>query len=163
MRGRRKSVKQRLSDHCPYRVIYGGQPFVLLPETSDEWSPPDIWEMVQGINWFCNQNGGKWAFPFFWWWFSHHTPSIYRVSRNKKAPTHKRNLVCSPSRSDLVVQSSRFFFRISHREIYNLGMISGPVLLKMKGKCWMFILLGLKKQKWTEQIDEVGRMLVPEL
>ena len=64
---------------------HGGPPFVLLPETSDEWSPPDRWEMVnrQGINWFCDQNGGKWAFPFFRWWFFHPTPSIYRGSLKK--------------------------------------------------------------------------------
>ena len=39
-----------------------------------------------------------------------------------------RNLVLTPSRSDLVVQSSRFFWRNPRREIYNLGMVSGPVL-----------------------------------
>ena len=44
-----------------------------------------------------------------------------------------RDLVLTPSRSDLVVQSSRFFWRNPRREIYNLGMVSGPVLLKIKG------------------------------
>ena len=44
-----------------------------------------------------------------------------------------RNLVLTPSRSDLVVQSSRFFLRNPRREIYNLGMVSGPVLLNIKG------------------------------
>ena len=44
------------------------------------------------------------------------------------------NLVLTPSRSDLVVQSSRFFWPNPRREIYNLGMVSGPVLLKIKGK-----------------------------
>ena len=37
-----------------------------------------------------------------------------------------RALVLTPSRSDLVVQSC-FFFRVANREIYNLGMVSGPV------------------------------------
>ena len=44
------------------------------------------------------------------------------------------NLVLTPSRSDLVVQNSRFFWRNPRREIYNLGMVSGLVLLKIKGK-----------------------------
>ena len=26
---------------------FGGQPFVLLPETGDEWSPLERWEIVQ--------------------------------------------------------------------------------------------------------------------
>ena len=45
-----------------------------------------------------------------------------------------RNLVLSPSRSDLVVQSSRFFWPNHRREIYNLGMVSELVLLKIEGK-----------------------------
>ena len=44
------------------------------------------------------------------------------------------NLVCSPSRSDLVVQSSRFDEFVGNREIYNLSMVSGPVLLTINGK-----------------------------
>ena len=42
--------------------------------------------------------------------------------------SESRDLVLTPSRSDLVVQSSRFFGRNPRREIYNLGMVSGPVL-----------------------------------
>ena len=50
---------------------------------------------------------------------------VFGVSKNES-----RNLVLTPSRLDLVVQSSRSFFRNPHREIYNLGMVSGPVLIK---------------------------------
>ena len=76
-----------------------------------------------------------------------------------------RKLVFSPSRSDLVVQSSRFFFQIPDREIYNLGMVSGPVLFRIKGESWVFIFLGFKKNKKqrneNEQIiDEICEMLV---
>ena len=38
------------------------------------------------------------------------------------------NLVLTPSRSDLVVQSFRFFWPNPRREIYNLGMVSGLAL-----------------------------------
>ena len=58
-----------------------------------------------------------------------------------------QNLVLSPSRSDLVVQSCYFFFRNPHREIYNQGMVSGPVFNKIKGKSWILILLGVKSRK----------------
>ena len=56
------------------------------------------------------------------------------AGRLKKEITQKRNLVFSPSRSDLVVKSSRVFFWNPHREIYNLGMVSGPALLKIVRK-----------------------------
>ena len=52
-----------------------------------------------------------------------------------------RDLVLSPSRSDLVVQSC-YFFGVANREIYNLGMVSGPVLLKIKGNGLVFVLWG---------------------
>ena len=54
-----------------------------------------------------------------------------------------RDLVLSPSRSDLVVQSSRFAVLVGNREILNLSMVSGPVFKKIKGKmldchtCWV--------------------------
>ena len=47
-----------------------------------------------------------------------------------------------------------------NREIYNLGMVSGPVLLKIKGKSWIFIFWGSKKRKKNETNDEIGQMLV---
>ena len=71
-------------------------------------------------------------------------------------------LVLSPSRSDLVVQSSFVFFQNPHREIYNLSMVSGPVLLKIKGTVGFCTPSGVnttkKKQK---QWNEFGQMLVP--
>ena len=53
--------------------------------------------------------------------------------------SESRELVFSPSRSNLGLVSSRFRGFVRNREIYNLGMDSGPVLLKIKGKCWIFI------------------------
>ena len=41
-----------------------------------------------------------------------------------------RDLDLSPSRSDLVVKSYRFAVLVQNREILNLSMVSGPVLLK---------------------------------
>ena len=41
-----------------------------------------------------------------------------------------RDLVLSPSRSDLVVQSF-FIFRVANREIYNLGMVLDPVFAQI--------------------------------
>ena len=43
------------------------------------------------------------------------------------------------------------FSRNPRREIYNLGMISAPVLLKIKGKSWIFIFWVSKK------IENLGR------
>ena len=39
-------------------------------------------------------------------------------------------------------------------------MVSGPVLLKIKGKSWIFICFGSKKQKKVDNLDEIGQMLV---
>ena len=49
------------------------------------------------------------------------------LSRTRLAKYY--NLVFSPSRSDLVVQSSRFAGFVQNREISNLSMVSGTVLL----------------------------------
>ena len=40
-------------------------------------------------------------------------------------------------------------------------MVSGPVLLKIKGKSWIFIFWGSNKRKKMEKKDEIGKMLVP--
>ena len=121
----------------------------LCPRLVMKRSPPERWEVVnrQGINRFCDQTGTKWAFPFFRWWFFHYTPSIYRGSLEKWRKHKKCDLVFSPSRSNLGLVSSRFAGFVRNREIYNLGMVSGPVLLKIKGTSWIFILLGIKKLK----------------
>ena len=72
-----------------------------------------------------------------------------------------RDLVFSPSRSNLGLVSSRLAGFVRNREIYNLGMVSGPVLLKIKSKRWIFICLGSKNTKEKKQkIDEIGQMLV---
>ena len=44
-----------------------------------------------------------------------------------------RDLLLSPRRSDLVVQTSRFDVFAGNREIYKLSMVSAPVLKKIKG------------------------------
>ena len=71
-----------------------------------------------------------------------------------------RDLVLSPSRSDLVVQSCYFFCRVANREIYNLSMVSGPVLLKIKGQIWISVLLASKSENKLKTIDEIGQFLV---
>ena len=72
-----------------------------------------------------------------------------------------RDLVFSPSRSNLGLVSFRLTGFVRNREIYNLGMVSGPVLLKIKGSSWMFILLGVNKtKKKTKTNNEIGQMLV---
>ena len=66
-----------------------------------------------------------------------------------------RDLVFSPSRSNLGLVSSRWAGFVRNREIYNLGMVSWPVLLKIKGKSWIFIFWGSKqrkiKKKWRNR------------
>ena len=66
-----------------------------------------------------------------------------------------RDLVFSPSRSNLGLVSSRFAGFVQNREIYNLGMVSGPALLKIKGTSWIFILLGFNKRKKRKKNDEI--------
>ena len=58
-----------------------------------------------------------------------------------------RDLVFSPSRSNLGLVSSRLAGFVRNREIYNLGMVSRPVLVKINGKCWIFIFWGFEKNK----------------
>ena len=65
-----------------------------------------------------------------------------------------RNLVFSPSRLYLGLVSSRFAGFVRNREIYNLDMVSGPVLLKIKGTTY-------RQQNKTEQLNEIGENLVP--
>ena len=78
--------------------------------------------------------------------------------------SESRELVFSPSRSNLGLVSSRFAGFVRNREIYNLGMVSRLVLLKIKGSSWIFIFLGFNKTKKTEnkmkQHDEIGQILV---
>ena len=52
---------------------------------------------------------------------------------------------------------SFFFWRNLRREIYNLGMVSGPVLQKIKGISWIFMFLGVNKTEtnlkiWTKSV-----------
>ena len=54
-----------------------------------------------------------------------------------------RDLVLTPSRSDLVVQSSRCAVLVGNREILNLSMVSGPV--KNERKKFGFPYFGVNK------------------
>ena len=74
--------------------------------------------------------------------------------------SESRDLVFSPSRSNLGLVSSRFAGFVRNRAIYNLGMVSGPVLLKIRGTCRIFIFVGSKKRKQIKNWDEIGQMLV---
>ena len=75
-----------------------------------------------------------------------------------------RDLVFSPSRSNLGLVSSRLAGFVRNRKIYNPGMDSGPVIFKIKGKSRIFILLVFKKKKKNEtqmkNIDEISELLV---
>ena len=64
-----------------------------------------------------------------------------------------RDLVLTPSRSDLVVQSSRFAVLVQNREILNLSMVSGPVFKKIKGKSWILIIVGSKKLNKNGKVE----------
>ena len=67
-----------------------------------------------------------------------------------------RDLGFSRIRSNLGLVSSRLGQPVANREIYNLSMVSGPVLLKIKGKRWIFTFVWIKKMKKTEQWDDIG-------
>ena len=72
-----------------------------------------------------------------------------------------RDLVFSPSRSNLGLVSSRLGQPLANHEIYNLSMVSGPVLLKVKGTSWIFIFGGVKQtNKKMKMFDEIGQILV---
>ena len=77
--------------------------------------------------------------------------------------SESRELVFSPSRSNLGLVSSRFAGFVRNREIYNLGMVSGPVLLKIKGKSWIFILFGIKKLKKNGKVGRNRSICGPRL
>ena len=47
-----------------------------------------------------------------------------------------------------------FVFRVANRESYNLGMVSGPVLLKINGTRRIVILLGFNKNKKKRSKNE---------
>ena len=70
--------------------------------------------------------------------------------RPVRAFGERRDLVFSPSRSNLGLVSSRFAGFVRNREIYNLGMVSGTVLQKIEGQSWIFILLGVNESKTNE-------------
>ena len=72
-----------------------------------------------------------------------------------------RDLVLSPSRSDLVVQSCYFVFPCSKSR--DLGPEHGfrACSLKNKGKQLDFHIFGVKKnKKQVDNLDEIGQMLV---
>ena len=66
---------------------------------------------------------------------------------NRHEQMEVATLLFSPSRSNLGLVSSRLAGFVRNREIYNLGMVSGPVLLEMKGKSWIFIFLGFEQKE----------------
>ena len=58
---------------------------------------------------------------------------------------------------------SFFFWQNPCRQIYNLGMVSGPVLLKIKGKVAFSYVVGqtTKTKSGNIERNEIGQMLVP--
>ena len=78
--------------------------------------------------------------------------------------SESRELVFSPSRSNLGLVSSRFAGFVRKREIYNLGMVSEPVLLKIKGTSWIFTFWGSNKQTKIEtNMKKSVKVWSPEL
>ena len=74
-----------------------------------------------------------------------------------------RDLVFSPSRSNLGLVSSRFAGFVRNREIYNLGMVSGPVLPKIKGNFGIFIFWGQTNETNEKTITKSVKCWSPEL
>ena len=81
----------------------------------------------------------------------------YIAGRLKRCNLH---LLVSPSLSDLVVQSCRFDEFVGNREIYNLSMVSRPVLLQIKEIIGISYIEGVKQLKTTKQFNEVGQFVV---
>ena len=85
---------------------------------------------------------------------------MYRGSLEKRRKHKKCDLVFSPSPSNLGLVSYRFAGFVRNREILNFGMVSGPVLLKIKGRSWIFIFWGKESEKITKNCNEIDQILV---
>ena len=91
---------------------------------------------------------GNFEFPFFRSMTPRSQNVFFEGIRMVRAFGESRDLVFSPSRSNLGLVSSRLAGFVRNREIYNLGMVSGPVLLEIKAKLRFSYLWGQKnKQK----------------
>ena len=97
-------------------------------------------------------------FLFSAWWFLDVKEVFFRPYIVCHWKNESRDLLFLPSRSNLGLVSSRLAGLVWNREIYNLGMVSGPVLLKMKGKKWTFILVGFTKK--NRKKNEIVQILV---
>ena len=71
-------------------------------------------------------------FPFSSRWFPEVKTCFLDGIRLVRDFGESRDLVFSPSRSNLGLVSSRLAGFVRNREIYNLGMVSGPALLEIK-------------------------------
>ena len=80
---------------------------------------------------------------------------MYRGSLEKRQKHKKCDLVFSPSRSNLGLVSSRFAGFVRNRELYNLGMVSGPVLNKNKGKKFGFHTFGRNSDETWANFCEI--------
>ena len=86
-------------------------------------------------------------------WFPEGKMCFLEGTRLVSAFGESCDFVFTPSRTDLVVQSSRLVWRNPRREIYNLSMVSGPVLLNIEGKCWICILFGITQLKKNWKVE----------
>ena len=86
-------------------------------------------------------------FPFFRRWLGNPWLSGTLVIVDKVATTKSENLFFHQVCQIWVWWALDLPDFVRNREIYNLGMVSGPVLLKTKAQCRIFILLGSKKSK----------------
>ena len=76
---------------------------------------------------------GKFEFPFFRSVIPEVKTCFLEGLRLVGGFGESRDLVFSPSRSNLGLVSSRLAGFVQNREFYNLGIVSRPVLLKKKG------------------------------
>ena len=103
---------------------------------------------------------GKWMEQEHFWWLPEVKTCFLEGIRLVRAFGESRDLVFSPSRSNLGLVSSRLAGFVRNRKIYNLCMVSGPVLLKIKGNSLIFIFWGQTNETKNRTNPEVGQMLV---
>ena len=80
-----------------------------------------------------------------------------------RASGESRDLVFPPSRSNVGLVSSRLAGFVRNRQIYNLGMVSRPVLFKIKGRVGFSYFRGStnkQNENKMKQIDKIGQTLV---
>ena len=97
-------------------------------------------------------NNYFWNFIFSGRWFPEVKTCFLEGIRLVRAFGESRDLVFSSSRSNLGLMRSRLAGFVRNREIYNMGMVSGPVLLKQKVKAEFPILVWVKNETQNQTV-----------